>query len=74
MVRRKCAVCGRKYAKLIRLTEHGDGYLDAEVISLCGGHEAELRESGRADFFAKYHLDGGIECDKTILKIYGLRR
>ena len=74
VVRRKCAVCGRKYVKLIRLSEPGDGYLGAEVMSLCGGHEAELRESGKAEFFAKYHLDGGIECDKTILKIYGLRR
>ena len=74
VVRRKCAVCGRKYAKLIRLSEPADGYLGAEVMSLCGGHEAELRESGKAEFFAKYHLDGGIECDKTILKIYGLRR
>ena len=73
VVRRKCAVCGRKYAKLIRLSP-GEGYLGAEVISLCGGHEAELRESGRAEFFGKYHLDGGIECDKTINKIYGLRR
>ena len=74
VVRRKCAVCGRKYAKLIRLTETGDGYLGAEVISLCGGHEAEMRESGKAEFFGKYHLDGGIECDKTILKRYGLKR
>lgn len=73
VVRRKCAVCGRKYAKLIRLSP-GEGYLGAEVISLCGGHEAELRESGKAEFFGKYHLDGGIECDKTILKIYGLKR
>lgn len=74
VVRRKCAACGRMNAKLIRMTETGDGYLGAEVISLCGGHEAELRESGKAEFFGKYHLDGGIECDKTILKIYGLRR
>lgn len=74
VVRCKCAVCGRKYAKLIRLSEPGDGYLGAEVMSLCGGHEAELRESGKAEFFGKYHLDGGIECDKTILKIYGLKR
>jgi hypothetical protein len=45
-----------------------------EVISLCREHHQEIHSTGKADFFKKYHINGGIEADKTICRIYGLKR
>lgn len=80
IVRKKCAVCGKRaelhHIDAIRMgtdrthTEH----LGREVISLCREHHTEIHMLGNADFCDKYHLEGGVECDKTILKIYGLKR
>ena len=80
VARHKCAVCG-KYGELhnIDAAETGDNRMQAEhfgheVISLCREHRTEMHMIGKADFLAKYHLNGGVIADKTILKIYGLRR
>lgn len=80
LVRRKCAVCGRG-AELHHIDAVGMGndrtevrHEGREVMSLCREHHTELHTVGKAEFMAKYHLDGGVPCDKTIMKIYGLRR
>lgn len=80
LVRRKCAVCGR-CAELHHIDAVGMGndrteaqHEGREVMSLCREHHMELHTVGKAEFMAKYHLDGGVPCDKTIMKIYGLRR
>ena len=80
LVRRKCAVCGRR-AELHHIDAIGMGndrtevqHEGREVMSLCREHHMELHTVGRAEFMAKYHLDGGVPCDRTIMKIYGLRR
>lgn len=80
LVRRKCAVCGRR-AELHHIDAIGMGndrtevqHEGREVMSLCREHHAELHTVGKAEFMTKYHLDGGVPCDKTIMKIYGLRR
>lgn len=80
IVRKKCAVCG-KSAELHHIDAVGMGndrtqveHLGREVISLCRAHHTEMHAIGKKDFCEKYHLNGGVECDKTILKIYGLRR
>ena len=80
LIHKKCAVCGRR-ADLHHVDAIGMGndrtavtHLGREVISLCREHHTEIHSIGKAEFMAKYHLDGGIEADKTILKIYGLRR
>lgn len=80
LVRRKCAVCGRR-AELHHIDAVGMGndrtkvqHEGREVMSLCREHHTELHTVGKAEFMAKYHLDGGVPCDKTIMKIYGLRR
>lgn len=80
LVRRKCAVCGRR-AELHHIDAIGMGndrtevqHEGREVMSLCREHHMELHTVGKAEFMAKYHLDGGVPCDKTIMKIYGLRR
>lgn len=80
LVRRKCAVCGRR-AELHHIDAIGMGndrtkvqHEGREVMSLCREHHMELHTVGKAEFMAKYHLDGGVPCDRTIMKIYGLRR
>lgn len=80
LARRKCAVCGRR-GELHHLDAVGMGndrnevqHEGREVMSLCREHHTELHTIGRQDFMAKYHLNGGVPCDKTIMKIYGLRR
>lgn len=80
LVRRKCAVCGR-HAELHHIDAIGMGndrtevqHEGREVMSLCREHHTELHTVGKAEFMTKYHLDGGVPCDRTIMKIYGLRR
>ncbi len=80
LIHRKCAVCGRR-AELHHLDAIGMGndrnevqHLGREVMSLCREHHMEFHTVGRPAFMSKYHLNGGIEADKTILKIYGLKR
>lgn len=80
VIHKKCAVCGRK-AELHHLDAIGMGndrnevqHLGREVISLCREHHGECHTIGKTDFNGKYHLNGGVTADRTILKIYGLRR
>lgn len=80
LVRHKCAVCGRR-AELHHIDAIGMGndrtevqHEGREVMSLCREHHTELHTVGKAEFMTKYHLDGGVPCDKTIMKIYGLMR
>ena len=80
VIHKKCAVCGRR-AELRHVDAIGAGndrdkvqHLGREVISLCREHHGEIHTLGKADFMAKYHLNGGVIADRTILKIYGLRR
>lgn len=80
LVRRKCAVCGRR-ADLHHIDAVGMGNdrtqiqnEGREVMSLCREHHTEIHATGYAAFMMKYHLNGGVPCDRTIMKIYGLRR
>lgn len=80
LINKKCTVCGRSHADFHHLDAIGMGsdrrdvsHLGREVMSLCREHHEEFHTLGRRDFMEKYHLDGGIIVDKTILKIYGLK-
>lgn len=80
LVNKKCPVCGAK-ADLHHIDAVGMGrdrdeiiHEGMEVMPLCREHHTEIHTIGKADFFKKYHLEGGIECDKTICKIYKLNR
>ena len=80
VIHRKCAVCGRR-AELHHVDAVGMGndrgdvqHLGREVISLCRAHHTEMHTLGKQDFCGKYHLDGGVTADRTILKIYGLKQ
>lgn len=80
VIHKKCVVCGRK-AELHHVDAIGMGndrkevhHLGREVISLCREHHTEIHTVGKAEFMEKYHLNGGVIADNTILKIYGLKR
>ncbi len=80
LIHKKCCICGKR-ADLHHIDAVGMGndrtsvqHLGREVMSLCRVHHTEIHGIGRYEFMDKYHLDGGIEADKTILKIYGLKR
>ena len=80
LIHKKCAVCGKK-AELHHIDTVGMGndrteiqHEGREAISLCREHHTEYHAIGKSAFLDKSHLNGGIKIDKTILKIYGLRR
>ena len=80
LIHKKCAVCGKK-ADLHHIDAVGMGndrteiqHEGREAISLCREHHTEYHTIGKSAFLEKYHLNGGIKIDKTILKIYGLKK
>lgn len=64
LIKKKCCICGQP-ASLQDGTVEG-----MKVLPLCIAHRRENQESDEIAFNAKYHLDGGIVADKTIMKIY----
>lgn len=80
LIHKKCAICGKK-AELHHIDAVGMGndrneiqHEGREALSLCREHHTEYHTIGKSAFLDKYHLNGGIKIDKTIMKIYGLRR
>lgn len=82
LIHKKCAVCGKR-ADLHHLNGSTVGmgnnrneveHLGREVMSLCREHHSLCHTIGQKDFFEKYHFNGGVIADKTVLKIYGLKR
>lgn len=79
LINRKCAICGKR-ADLHHVEHVGMGRNREEIIHegmecmpLCRDHHQEAHIIGQDTFNEKYHLDGGIEIDKTICRIYGLK-
>ena len=80
LINKKCAVCGKKPVELNHIDTVGMGndrtkinHLGKEAISLCREHHKEYHNIGKLSFFDKYHFNNGVEIDKTICKIYGLK-
>lgn len=80
IIEKKCPICGRK-ADLHHIDAVGMGrnreeivHEGLEVISLCREHHTEMHTAGKAEFLRKYHLNGGVIADKTICRIYRLKR
>lgn len=80
LVEKKCPICGKK-ADLHHIDAVGMGrdrteiiHEGLEVLPLCREHHCEIHGIGRDAFLKKYHFTGGIEADKTICRIYGLKR
>ena len=80
LLRRKCAVCGRRadghHIDAIGMGNNRDEvqHEGREVMSLCREHHTEIHTIGYSEFMQKYHLNGGVPADKTIMKIYGWRK
>lgn len=80
LINKKCPICGAK-ADLHHVQALGMGrdrteiiHEGLEVLPLCREHHMEVHTMGKDSFFKKYHLEGGITADRTICKIYGLKR
>lgn len=78
LAQKKCVICGAK-ADLHHVDAVGMGrdrdeiiHEGMKVLPLCREHHTEVHTIGRDSFNAKYHLNGGIEADKTICKLYHL--
>ena len=79
LVNKKCVICGKR-ADLHHVVALGMGanrdeviHEGMEVLPLCREHHTEIHSLGRDSFMGKYHLDGGIQADRTICRIYGLK-
>ena len=79
LVNKKCCVCGAR-ADLHHVDHVGMGRNRNEIIHegmkalpLCREHHTEVHAIGQDSFQKKYHLNGGIEVDRTIAKIYKLK-
>ena len=80
LIHKKCCICGKK-ADLHHVDSIGMGNDRTEVqhegrkaLSLCREHPTEIHATGINAFLEKYHINGGIPIDKTIMKIYKLKR
>lgn len=80
LINKKCIVCGRK-ADLHHIDRVGMGrdrtdivHEGMEAVPLCREHHTEAHTMPDSEFFEKYHIDGGILLDKTLCKIYGLKK
>ena len=79
LVHKKCCICGQR-ADLHHVERVGMGRARTEIIHegmealpLCRGHHTEAHTMPDEAFFQRYHLDGGIELDKTLCRMYGLK-
>lgn len=81
LINKKCCICGKR-ADLHHLEGYTIGmgnnrnevsHIGRKAISICRIHHTEIHQIGEKDFMKKYHLDGGVEIDKTLAKIYGLK-
>ena len=79
LVNKKCAVCG-KPADLHHVDHVGMGRDREEIIHegmeampLCRVHHTECHDIGQQSFNDKYHFGKGIELDKTLCRIYGVK-
>lgn len=79
LCKKKCCICGKR-ADLHHVERVGMGrnreeiiHEGMEVLPLCREHHEQAHTMPDEDFFNLYHLNGGIELDKNLCKIYGLK-
>jgi hypothetical protein len=80
LVTKKCCICG-KPADLHHVERVGMGrnrneiiHEGMEALPLCREHHQEAHTMPDEEFFGRYHIPGGIVLDKTLCRIYGLKR
>lgn len=81
LINKKCPICGAKadlhHYESIGMGRNRDTIIHEgmEVLPLCREHHTEVHTIGRDTFMEKYHLGKhGIVADKTICKIYKLKK
>ena len=79
LINKRCCICGRA-ADLHHVERVGMGRNRAEichegmeVLPLCREHHTEAHTMPDDAFFERYHLDKGIQLDKTLCRLYGLK-
>ena len=79
LINKKCCICV-KGADLHHVDRIGMGrdrtdviHEGMEALPLCREHHTQAHGMPDAEFFKLYHIDGGINLDKTLCKIYGLK-
>lgn len=79
LISKKCCICGRP-ADLHHVDRVGMGrnrdeiiHEGMEVLPLCREHHQKAHETGDSSFMDLYHIDGGIELDRTLCRLYGLK-
>lgn len=79
MVNKKCCVCGKR-AELHHVDHVGIGRNRDEIIHegmkampLCREHHTEAHTIGQQTFEEKWHLNHGIEMDKSLCRIYRVK-
>lgn len=80
LVTKKCCICGAP-TDLHHIDRVGMGrnrndmiHEGLEVLPLCREHHQEAHTMPDAEFFEKYHIPGGVVMDKTLCRIYGLKK
>lgn len=80
LVTKKCCICGMP-TDLHHIERVGMGrsrdeiiHEGMEVLPLCREHHGEAHTMPDEEFFEKYHIPGGIVLDKTLCRIYRLKR
>lgn len=79
LMTKKCCICGRPsdlhHIERVGMGRNRDEILHEgmEAIPLCREHHTEAHTMPDEEFFAKYHLDGGIPLDKTLCRMYRLK-
>lgn len=80
LVTKKCCICGMP-TDLHHIERVGMGrsrdeiiHEGMEVLPLCREHHGEAHTMPDSEFFEKYHIPGGIVLDKTLCRIYRLKR
>lgn len=80
LVTKKCCVCGAP-TDLHHIDRVGMGrnrhdiiHEGLEVLPLCREHHQEAHTMPDAEFFERYHIPGGIVMDRTLCRLFGLKR
>ena len=80
LISKKCVVCGRK-AEIHHADRVGMGrdrndicHEGMEALPLCREHHEEAHTMSDREFFEKYHLPGGVILDKTLCRIWKLKK
>lgn len=80
LMTKKCCICGLP-TDLHHVERVGMGrnrneiiHEGMEVLPLCREHHTEAHTKTDEDFFEKYHIPGGIVLDRTLCRLYGLRK